>query len=366
MSLFLDTDAETLTRELISDFESFTGQTLKAGDQRRQFLQGFAYVMAMLVSDIEETGKQNLVGYSTGDALDALGELVGVTRLEASGASCTLQFTLSAVQADAVYIPAGTRATADGDLFFATDEALVIAAGDQSGTVTATCTTTGSGGNGFVAGQLATLVDGISYVQSVTNTTETSGGADVETDDELRERIREAPAAFSTCGPTDAYAYWAKEASADVEDVAVDSPSDGVVRIVVIKTGGVIPAADDEVLTAISDMCSAKDKRPLTDQVTVIPATAVNTSINLTYYVAAEDVGKLTEIQSAVTNAIEEYKTWQTSAIGKNINPDKLRLLILSAGASRVDLTSPVYTEVDMPGVAQFGEDTVAFGGLEE
>lgn len=366
MSLFVDTDAETLNRDLVSDFESITGQVLKAGDQRRQFLQGIAYVMAVVANNIEETGKQNLLAYSTDKALDALGELVGVKRMEAANASSILQFELSSVQADDIYIPAGTRATPDGELFFATEEALTIPAGEQSGTVTATCTTSGSNGNGFVVGQIATLVDGVTYVQSVSNTTESSGGADKETDDELRQRIHEAPCAFSTCGPADAYVYWAKYASPEVGDVAVDSPSEGVVRITVVKTGGVIPAEDDDVLADVTQVCAAKDKRPLTDQVTVVPATAVNTAVNLTYFVDAEKVGQLTEIQTAVTEAIKEYKTWQTSAIGKNINPDKLRLLVLNAGASRVDVTSPVHTEVTMPGVAQFGTDTVTYGGLAE
>lgn len=39
------------------------------------------------------------------------------------------------------------------------------------------------------------------FVQSVTNTTESSGGADTETDDAYRQRIRSAPESFSVAAP---------------------------------------------------------------------------------------------------------------------------------------------------------------------
>lgn len=367
MSLFVETDVEATVQELLNDFEAETGTVLAASDQRRIFLMGFAYALAVFRNDLEETGKLNLLRYSTGEALDAIGELMGVGRNATAGAKCTLKFTLSAVQASAVYIPAGTRATPDGNLFFATDEALVIAAGEQSGSVEATCTMEGESGNGYVPGQIATLVDGVTYVSAVANTTESSGGADEESDDDMRKRIREAPFSFSTCGPAGAYQYWAISASPDVGDVAVDSPSAGTVRIAVIKSGGVIPESTDAVLKEVSAACSASDRRPLTDHVSVVPATAVATSIALTYYVSNDDIGQLIAIQEAVTAAVEEYKAWQMTSIGKDINPDRLHKMVMDAGASRCTITSPVYTEVTSPGVAQFATaDSITFGGMSE
>lgn len=366
MSLFVETDVETTVKELLADFEAETGTVLAASDQRRIFLMGFAYALAVFRNDLEETGKLNLLRYSSGEALDAIGELMGVSRGNAAGAKCTLKFTLSAVQASAVYIPAGTRATPDGNLFFATDEALVIAAGDQTGTVGATCTVAGEAGNGYVVGQIDTLVDGVTYVSSVTNTTESSGGADKEGDDDLRDRIREAPFSFSTCGPTGAYKYWAMSASSDIADVAVDSPSAGTVRIAVIKSGGVIPESTDAVMAAVSAACSASDRRPLTDNVSVVPATAVETSITLTYYVSNDDIGQLAAIQEAVAAAVEEYKAWQTTSIGKDINPDRLHKMVMDAGASRCTITAPVYTAVTSPNVARFTATSVTFGGMSE
>lgn len=368
MSLFVDSDAETVLQNLVAHFEEETGEILNAGDQRRIFLQGFAYAISVFLNELEETGKQNLLRYSTGDALDAIGELMGISREPARGAECILKFSLSAVQANAVCIPAGTRATPDGELFFATDEALVIAEGSQAGFVSATCTTEGENGNGFLAGQIDTLVDGIAYVQSVENTDESHSGADSETDDDLRDRIREAPASYSTCGAELSYDYWARMASDDVGDVAIDSPSAGVVRIAVIKENGVIPAANDPVIAAVTDACSAEDRRPLTDSVSVVPAVATSTSIDFTYYISNDDIGQIDEIQAAVLSAVTEYKEWQTTSIGKDINPDHLRKLVLNAGASRCVVAAPVYTEVNKPNVAQFtaAADSVVFGGMSE
>ena len=43
MSLFVDINPETIVPELVTDFENRLGVVLKAGDQRREFLQGFGY-----------------------------------------------------------------------------------------------------------------------------------------------------------------------------------------------------------------------------------------------------------------------------------------------------------------------------------
>lgn len=117
MSLFVETDVEETVKELLSDFEAETGTVLAASDQRRIFLMGFAYALAVFRNDLEETGKLNLFAVLLRGSAGRYGELIGVSRNAKSGAGCILQFTLSAVQASAVYIPAGTRATPDGNLF---------------------------------------------------------------------------------------------------------------------------------------------------------------------------------------------------------------------------------------------------------
>ena len=48
----------------------------------------------------------------------------------------------------------------------------------------------GSDYNGIPVGEINALVDLIAYIDSVSNTSVTSGGGDVEDDEDLRERIR--------------------------------------------------------------------------------------------------------------------------------------------------------------------------------
>ena len=48
----------------------------------------------------------------------------------------------------------------------------------------------------------------------------------------------------------------------------------------------------------------------------------------------------------AVTKAVEEFKTWERSKLGRDINPSVLIAKVIAAGAKRVEVTSPVFTHV--------------------
>ena len=363
---FVTVDAEQITSELINDFESYTGETLHPGDARRLFLQGFAYVLVNLINNINTTGRSNLLRYAYGSTLDALGELYGVVRLAAQSAKTTVRFTLSEAQPGAITIPAGTRVTPDGKLFYSTDSVLTIAAGSTTGDVSATALEAGTSGNGYTAGQVNKLVDGNAYVASIANTTTTSGGADAESDDDYRERLRKAPYSYSTAGPIQAYEYWAKNANSDVGDVYINSSSAGNITIYVLKSGGVIPASDDAVIATVLAACSDSSRRPLTDNVSVVPATASNTTIDMEYYISPDNSANSAAIQSAVAAAVDAYKAWQTAVIGRTINPDELRKLVLNAGASRVDITAPARATLTTGQVAQFTATSVLYEGLGE
>lgn len=365
MSLFVNIDAEQIMPQLVSDFEGYLGITLAAGDQRRQFLQGFGYVLMTILQSIEATGESNLLEYSSGTQLDKLGALVGVERLPADYADVTMQFTLSSAQNQAVTIPQGTRVTPDGVVFFATIAPLTIPSGQTSGTVTAQSTETGTQYNGYLPGQIATLVDGVPYVASATNTTESSGGADIESDDSYRERIQKAPLAFSTAGPTGAYEYFALSADPSVADVYVTRVSPGVVGIYVVKTGGVIPTAEDPVIAAIEAACSADTRRPLTDNVQVAPAVAYNITIEGQYWINSNDEARADSIQAAVQQAVADYTLWQTEQIGKTVNPDELLKRMYNAGADRIVLTSPTYAALQPQQVAQVTSSSMAYQGVD-
>lgn len=358
---FIETNAEYVSNDLVSRFEDFTGEKLYDGDERKIFLQGFSYILTDTLIHINQTGRENLLEYATGSNLDALGELYGNERLEATNANTCLVFYISSTPTSNITIPEGTRVTSDGERFFATDKQIIFEAGTDilSQSVTATATDTGVDYNGILAGEIDKIVDGVAYVTGVENTTSTSGGSDLESDDEYKERLKLSPFSFSVAGPSNAYKMIALSTSNQVGDVSVYSPSAGVVEIAVVKDGGAIPSASDEILSLILEACDDKNRRPLTDKVQVVPATASPMEINVKYYVANNDTSKISDI----TLAVEEYKTWQTEKIGRDINPDKLINLMMNAGAARVEIIAPVFTELEYNQIAQITNTNVVYSG---
>lgn len=377
---FADATASDVVSRLVAQFEAVLGETLQPSDERRIFLNQLAQVVVAISADQNDKGNQNLLRYARGQTLDDIGELFAVERIAAHGASVRLKFALSEARTADTTIPQGTRATPDGNTYFATTAALTIPAGSTEGEVMAICLTAGSVGNGYAVGQIRYIVDNAPFLASVTNTTESSGGADEESDDSLRNRIRLAPETMSTAGTIEGYEYHAKSASADVGDVVVYSPVNdatlteeeraagaGRVYIYILKSDGTIPAEDDPVLAAVKAAVGAKDVRPLTDYVVVSSPSAVSYGVEIAYHIADDDAGRVAEIQEAVNVAVNEYIAWQDGKIGRDINPDRLRKYLLNAGASRVEITQPVYTVVGAANVAKVaGETSVTYSGLSE
>lgn len=362
--VFVDASAEEVENTVISAYEAASERTLAKADPVRLFLLTIANVIVLLKNDINYTGKQNLLRYAEGDSLDHLGVLVGCERTAAAAASTTIKVTLSEAQATNIVIPAGTRFTAGDNVFFALDDLMLITAGELTGTGQATCTETGTVGNDYLPGQIKTLVDPVAYVSSIVNTTKSEGGAEIESDDDYREDINKAPESFSVAGPKGAYEYWAKRASSTISDVSVLSPSPGTVEVIPLLENGVIPGT--EILSLVDETLNDLSVRPLTDRVIVAAPTAETYDIDLTYYIEKDNATRASAIQEAVNNAVEEYISWQCAKLARDINPSELIKSIVTAGAKRVVINSPVFTALDETKVAQLGTKTINFGGLED
>lgn len=359
---FVDIDTDTVEQALFDSYSNITGRTLAQGDPIRLFILFVADVIIQIKNNVNTTGKQNLLKYSTGDNLDNLAAMLGVTRISASAAVTTIEATLSAARLIETIVPAGTRISPDGKIYFATDKALTIIAGNTTGTVSATCTETGIIGNGYQPGEIHRIVDPVAYVDSMVNTTKSEGGAAIETDDYLRERVFEAPESFSCAGPTGAYAYFAKSFNSSITDVSITSPTPGIVQVVPLLTDGVIP--ETEILNEVLAKLSSDDIRPLTDKVTVVPPTAITYNVKATYYIDSD--ADATTVQSNVSAAVSSYTTWQRAALGRDINPSKLIQLVMAvSGVKRIDVTAPVFTAVSDNQVAQSGTVSVTMSGSE-
>jgi phage-related baseplate assembly protein len=359
---FVETDSAKLYTALIGSLMDSVKEPLYPGDERRIFGEALVAVFVALYSEFNDKMKQRTLKYARGAVLDALGERYAVYRAEPAKAKAVFRFSAETARAGNIIIPTGTRITTDGSVYFATQQAAVLPAGSVYVDVAGECTEGGSNYNGFAAGTIATLVDLIPYITSVSNTTISAGGDDGEPytpagDDRFRERIRLSPATLSTAGPENAYRYFALSADPNIIDVAIDCPTEypNVVNVYPLMKGGALPGAD--ALAKVTAALSAGDVRPMTDKVTAIAPTQIAYSIEIKYYCTKDNEAVTIETIEGSGGAIEQYIAWQSAALSRDINPDQLRRLILApatgVGAVRVEVTSPAFAELTKAQVAQ-------------
>lgn len=347
-------------------YEQLTGKkvTLQRGDPVTLILYACSVTLFQTLLYVDRAGKQDLLKYSYGGFLDNLAAYKGVTRNPAAAAVVTVRFTLSAVQTSVVSIPAGTRVTSGDGIYFQTDEYAEIAAGSTYTDVVCTCQEAGAAGNNLIPGEINILVDPIAYVDSVSNTDTSNGGADIEDDESLADRIYLAPATYSAAGPEEAYIQRTKSFSSSIGDVAVTTPAPCEVNVYVLLADGSLPSS--ALLSEIEDYLSAKQIRPLTDDVTALAPSTSSYNIDFTYYIAKSDQAKAATIQAEVAAAVDDYKAWQTRTIGRDVNPSELIRRVITAGAKRCVVNAPSFTVVSETTVARTGTVTVTYGGTED
>ncbi len=371
VSFIDDKTLDDVQEEMLADYqekyEEITGKSLvlRRADPETLKLYAASVQIYHMMLHIDVSGKMDLLKYAYGGFLDNLGALRGVKRKEAAPATVKVRFTLSAAQPSVVTIPEGTRVS-DGDvLYFETDETREIAIGETYVDVPCTCQTDGEEGNGLIAGQISTLVDPIAYVDSAVNTEVSAGGADIESDEDFTDRIYLAPSGYSVAGPRDAYKYHTKSfMDAAIGDVEVTSPEPCEVEVRFLLSDGSLPSETlcKKVLGHLND----DNIRPLTDRLSVLAPTGQGFNIRFAYYINKSDIDKAVSIQSAVAAALQEYISWQTHTIGRDINPSVLTKMMVAAGAKRVVIESPAFETVPPGHVARVQEQSVTYGGVED
>jgi phage-related baseplate assembly protein len=363
----LDDVQEEMLADYQEKYEEVTGKSLvlRRADPESLKLYAASVQIYHMMLHIDVSGKMDLLKYAYSGFLDNLGALRGVERKNATPATVKVRFTLSAVQPSVVTIPEGTRVS-DGDvIYFETDETREIAIGEMYVDVPCTCQTDGEEGNGFIAGQIATLVDPIAYVDSAVNTETSAGGADIESDEDFTDRIYLAPSGYSVAGPKDAYKYHTKSfKDAAIGDVEVTSPEPCEVEVRFLISDGSMPS--ETLCKKVLEHLNDDNIRPLTDRLSVLAPTGQEFDIRFTYYINKSDIDKAVSIQTAVAAAIQEYISWQTHTIGRDINPSVLTKMVVAAGAKRVVIESPAFETVPPGHVARVKGQNVTYGGVED
>lgn len=371
---FIDnTTVDEVVEAMISDYKQkyteITGKeaSLPQASPYRLIMYAAAMQIYQGMQYADHAAKMSFLTYSEGDYLDNLGALRGVNRITATPASCTMSFSIDSAISSVIAIPQGTRVTNGNDVFFETDEYAEIAVGQTSVSVSATCTEDGSIGNGIAIGDIDTLVTTLPYITTVANTTATSGGSDLEDDDDYKQRIFEAPGSYSTAGPTGAYIYHTKSASSSIGDVYVEADQDdpaGEVFVYFIMEDGSLP--DAAMIARVEAELDTRTSRPLTDKITVSAPSVSTYDVDITYYIAYSRRSEVATIQAEINNAVAAYNTWQSEKIGRDINPSYLIQKVMAAGAKRVTVTSPTYTVVNESTVSKVDNITVTYGGIED
>lgn len=342
---FVETDSAKIYTSIIGSLMDSCDEALYPGDERRIFGEGIVAVFVSLFSLFNDRAKQRTLQHARGNVLDAIGERYDVFRLSPTSASAVFRFTASVAQPENIIIPAGTRITADGGVYFATQETTVLPALSTSVDIVAVCTTGGADYNGYAPGTIKTLVDLIPYITSAINVTESAGGDDGEPytedgDNRYRERIRLSPAAFSP-GTESGYRYYALSADPDITDVGIECPEDepNTVNIYALMAGGEVP--DTETLQKILDTIDQSNVRIMTDLVQSFAPEAVEYKFEIKYYCTAENEAAAIQAIEGAGGAISQYIEWQSAKLGRGIDPEKLRNMLYNSGATMVDIISP-------------------------
>jgi phage-related baseplate assembly protein len=340
---FINRDGEAITKEWIALYEEKTGKTLQPAQIERLMIDVGSYRETVLRMAIQETAKQNLLSYASIENLEHIGEPLGVSKLLASSAVTTLQFSVDEPLDFDFSIPSGAEVeTKDGLFIFQTNDLATIQAGETSTSVKATCQTAGEGGNNYTIGSINNLITPLSYISQVENITISSGGASDEDVESLRERIRQAPERFSNAGSRGAYKYHTLSAHQSIIDVAIISPSPGVVNIYLLTETG---NPSQEVIDIVQDYLSDDKIRPLTDCVKVYSSERVKFSIeaNIILYKDADE----TSVLSTIESKMNEYKISLSEQLGKDVIQTQIIAILNSVyGVFKVDLKSP--TDIDI------------------
>ncbi len=335
---FIERDPDVVTKEWIAAYEEKSGKVLQPAQIERLMIDVGAYRETVLRMKIQETAKQNLLSYAPLEVLEHIGEPFGVTKLLANYSRTTLIFSVDEALDFDFKIDAGCEVeTKDGLFIFQTTEAVTLKAGETSITTEAICETPGSASNNYTLGSINNLITPLSYISTVENITISSGGVDDETADSLRERIRQSPEQFSNAGSKGAYRFHTLSAHQSIIDVAITSPSPGIVNVYPLTKDG---NPTEEILQIVRNYLSDSKIRPLTDCVKVISAENVDFSIkaNIILYIDADSA----TVKNTIDAKMREYKVSLSEKLGKNVVQTQIiSILNTIYGVFKVELETP-------------------------
>lgn len=243
------------------------GETMRIGSVEFQTASIFSYAVAVLINSMNDASKQRWLATATGEYLDAIAETYGLCRMDGYHATVRAR-VVAKNQGDGGTIPEGKIVISDQDGKYKFANAFEFQMSDSADTVFR-AVDAGSEYNGIPIGKLDTIVSAPAYITSCRNITETSGGTDPMTDDEVfRAWLKTEIQSLAGAGTYLAYEARAKNADSRIVDVHVvqqgeDGYEKGKVQIIVL------PSFDykdwDSIREAVQNACADPSFRPVGD-----------------------------------------------------------------------------------------------------
>lgn len=347
-----DKDAEEVADDAIADAQAKLPEWVPTpGQMEVVLIEAFANIVSELIFAI------NRLPSAVFEAL--LGQF-SVTRDAGVAPTTTVAFEVADDSGHT--IPGGTSVLLEDDSLsepvqFVTAAGLVIAAGDTTGTIAATATSSTVEANGFGAPQPLTVVDPIPYIVAATLASDVIDGVDPETPEAFRDRAQNylqrlvttlvIPEHFTYAALT--YSYVDRATTIDNTDPANAAPygdDAGHVTVVVLGPAGALVSGGDK--TALEADLEAQAQANLDVHVT----DPTITDVDVTALVHVADGFDPATVQASVEAALEDYlspQNWDWSA--------KVRRNALIAEISRVEgvaylvtMTAPA-ADVDLAGI---------------
>lgn len=324
---YLTYDPEEIWDAMIAAYVDAGGDVLYAGDEKEMLLRGVQAMFVQVFAGVDAALRMDTLRYAVGDYLDIYGEKRNCTRIQAAQATATVKITFKATGVTKT-IAAGTALTADGEMMYLLSEDVEQTGYAQEITAEIACQETGGAGNGLTSGTQMQFMVPNPAVESVYVTVAATGGQDAEDDESYRERIRTYGLINTTTGPSSQYESAAMNVTSEILDAHAVNLGAGVVGLYLILASDTGAAA---ILQSVSDALNAQTVRPLTDTVKVYQATEKSYTLKAKY---ARETGS--NIETALSAAVQEYQEWQDNTVGRAFNPDKLMAMLYQAGALRV------------------------------
>jgi len=281
----------------------------------------------------EDVTIEELDEYITDDHLDELVKLVGIERDQGAEASGTVTFT---TQSAATTIPAGTEVGTQPDStgeFFRYETIEQVETGSGVTTVDAGVEAIDVGAEyNTGSGSVTYLPNPPGGVQRVTNADAIDGGEDIESNEDLRQRAKEAVFRSSGGGTVQGIIGYIEENTGATEVTIIEFPSGDSIRNYphghVVVSGG----TDAEVLQAIEESRPASVEHVLRRPAII--------SLNIAFTLDGEDIDT-DEIQQRVEDYLDDL------SLDEDLFEDKIIFTVMGADDDIDNIVSIDYSVND-------------------